>query len=233
VSPTSDPSTDKSGLIAVIGLLVTFVSVILAQFQKQQTRFWALLSVGVLTLLIGLYRPLISGLRALWCRRLNANVVSRNRSELRRLSAEAGFFLNPDVSRNDTLQGLLHELIQRQSNISLFGKVPNAGIFHEHWYYLDGRIRGNHLSAVSFHNASEELFSLVRSYTAFSVTPVFYFFASEIREVLTDNEKSKMNAFQQQYVSFLGSYITFHKRLNDEFHGLPELQVYLAKPSPL
>lgn len=232
--PDQKPSTDKSGLIAVVSLLVTCVSVILAQFQRQQqARFWALLGVGALTLLIGLYRPLISGVRALWRNRLNASVVNKNRPELRRLSREAGVFFDTSISRNDTLQGILQELGQRQSNLILGSRIPNAGIFHEHWLYLDTRIRGNRSSVAGFHDDAEELFSLVRSYTTFSVLPAFDVFASEFREVLTDNEKSKMNAFQQQYVNFLGSYIAFLNRLNEEFRGLPEFKTGIAKPSPL
>lgn len=224
-------SSDK--LVPLVALLVALLSVILAQFQKQQVRFWGVLGVGVLTLLIGLYRPLIWGICALWRKRINANVVRRNMSEFRRLSGEAALFLEPDPNRTDTLQSVLYELIQRHSNIALLSKIPNAAIFHDHWFYLNARICEKRLSTAGFHNASRELFSLVNSYNYFSVIPVFAVFASEFREILTADEKSKMNAFQQQYVGFLGSYITFHKRLNEEFHGLPTLQTYFRKPAPL
>jgi hypothetical protein len=227
-------STEKSStLLEVAGLLVTLISVILAQFQKQQTRFWALMGVGALTVLVGLYRPLISGVRTLLRKTHNAIVVRRNSHELRRLSREAGVFFDTSISRNDTLQGILNDVSQRRTNIVLASRIPNAGIFQGHWHYLDSRIRGDSLSVTVFHNAADELLSLLRSYTSFSVLPVFYSFAAEFREVLTDAERSKMNAFQQQYVGFQDRYANFLMRLNDEFHGMPEFQAAMAKPTPL
>ena len=227
------PSSDKSWLIAVVGLLVTLISVILAQFQKQQTRYWALMGVGALTILVGLYRPLFAGVRALWHKAQNARVVRRNKRELRRFSKEAGVYFDVSISRNDTLQGLLHEVGQRQASFVLAAKIPPAEIFHTHWHYLNTQICENHFTANGFHDAAEELLSLLRSYTTFSVLPVFHMFAAEFREILTDNEKSRMNAFQQQYVNFLGTYINFLTRLNDEFDGMPEFQTEMAKPAPL
>lgn len=227
------PKPDKSWVISVAGIAVSLASVILAQFQRQQARFWAVIGVGALAALVGFYRSLITGVRALLRKAHNAKVVRKNRKELRRLSREAGVFLDTSVSRLDTLQGILQEVSQRHTELVLASRTPNAGIFHEHWYYLDARIRADRLSASRFHDAAEELLSLLRSYTTFSVLPVFHMFAAEFREVLSDGEKSRMNGFQQQYVNFLRAYISFLGRLNDEFEGMPEFQTGMAKPEPL
>jgi hypothetical protein len=227
------PASEKSWLISVIGIAVSLISVILAHFQRQQSRFWGVISVGALTALVGLYRPLSIRVRKLTLSAHNAKAVRRNRKELCRLSRQAGVFLDTSFSRNDILPGILQDISQRHPELVVASRIPNPGIFHEHWHYLDARIRANGLGANGFHDDAEELLSLLRSYTTFSVLPVFRMFAAEYREALSDSEKSKMNAFQQQYITFLGTYSGFLNRLNDEFHSMPEFHSEMAKPEPL
>ena len=227
-----DHSPDKSWLVAVLSLVIAATSLVLSAFQQETKRFWGMLGVCALMILVGFYRLLISGVRALFRRAHNAGVLRKNMQELRRFSGEAGVFLNGAL-RNDTLQAILLELGQRQPAFVISTKVPAVAIFHGHWYYLDARLHGDDFTPVTFHDAADELLSIVRSYTTFCVLPVFHMFASEFREVLTANEKSKLNAFQQQFVNFVNSYVKFLTRLNDEFLELPEFQTGIAYPPPL
>lgn len=226
-------TSDKSWLISILGLAVSLLSLILAQFQKQQARFWGVIGVGTVTALVGVYQPLTNLIRKLLRTVHNCRVVRKNKKEFCRLSRQAGIFLDTGYSRNDVLAGIPHDISLRHSELVLASKIPHPGIFHDHWNYLHGRICAGHLSPRGFHDSAEELFSLLRSYTTFSVLPLFHLFAAEYRESLNDNDKSKMNAFQQQYISFLGTYAAFLSRLNDEFQGMSEFHTAMAKPQPL
>lgn len=226
-------SPPKPRLTEILTLVVAILSLVLAHIQTQRARFWALLGVGLVTALASVYRLVLESLRALRISCRNRRATRRNSKELVRFSREAGLFFDPSLSRTDTLQGILRDLSTRHTDLVILSRIPNPGIFHEHWYYLDARIRQNTCRALIFHSAADELLNLLRSYNNFSVLPIFYTFAAEFRGTLTDSEKSKVNAFQQQYVDLLNKYIAFLQRLNDEFYDLPEFQTGIQRPAPL
>jgi hypothetical protein len=224
------PVEDKPRMVEIVALLVTCISVILAQFQRQQTRSWALISVGFLVAVLAARQPLISWVRASLRTAADTRVASRNRQELRRLSKEAGDFL--DLSRSDALQGVLQRVTGSHPEL-LTARIAPVAVFQDHWYYLDNRIQHGSLTTVGFHDAAEELLSLLRACSSFCVLPMFRIFAAEFREILNDNEKSELNAFQQRYVSFVSGYVKYLIRLNDEFHSLAGFKTGMAYPPPL
>ena len=89
------------------------------------------------------------------------------------------------------------------------------------------------MSPTQFHDAANELWSVIAIYSSYCVYPVFRTFASELREVLTASEKSQLNAFQQKFVHEITAYITYIKKLNDDFRSLPDLPFGIAFPHPL
>lgn len=160
-------------------------------------------------------------------------VTATNIKRLRQVSREAGEFFDTSTSRSDFLPGIVQEVsVRNAASIDALHIAP-FGIFQEQWSFLNHRIQHEELDADGFHNAANELTSLLRSYNSYCVMPVFHTFAAEIRETLTANEKSKLNGFQNRYVAFLTGYSKFIEQMADDFRTLPKLYASMAHPNPL
>lgn len=223
----------------LITTLTGLLSVILARGQADRTRFWGIIGAGVAIALVGVYRPLfvyLSGLAQGWH---DLRVVRKHLQEFRRISREAGKFIHSDIARYDTLGGMLHGVQSRLSNqpqhslFTMLAKVPDPNIFIDRWLCFNKRAQKDNFSAGQFHAALEELTGILRSHNTYCMSPIFHTFASEYREILTDNERSQFNAFQQSYRAYLERFTEFVTRLNDEFRGFPELHTAMALPKPL
>jgi hypothetical protein len=227
----------KMKITELISSLTALVSLLLAHGQVDRTRFWGIIGAGVLIGFVGAYRPLFAAVRRLRTRLHDNGVVHRHQPEFRRVAREAGTFLDTNRSRTDTLAAILNQVSQRQgqqnSLVIALSQIPNSEIFRDRWHSFNVRIQHDKLSAEQFHYAVDELTAILRSHNSYCVTPIFYTFANEYREILADNEKSQFNAFQQSYRAYLERFAEFVGRLNDDFYGLPELSAVMALPKPL
>ena len=229
----------KIKITELITALTGLVSVILARGQTERARFWAIIAVGFAIALVGIYRPLIAYIRQLAQWRHDDRVVRKHMPEFRRMTREAGRFIHSDIARPDTLGGILHEVQSRLSSqphhalLTRLTGIPNQNIFIDRWLCFNRRVQKDRFSVEQFHVAMEELTGILQSHTNYCMTPIFHTFASEYREILTDNERSQFNAFQQSYRAYLERFSDFAKRLDDEFRGLPQLETAMALPKPL
>jgi len=127
----------------------------------------------------------------------------------------------------------LHEVGQRNPAFIAPVKIPPPDGFSQQWYFLNRRIQQGQTTTEAFRDAIEEFQSILLSYSGQCVNPVFHLYASQFREFLTDNEKSRFNSFQQQYVIFLGNYVRFVERLNHEFDSVGKFPTGIPSPTPL
>jgi hypothetical protein len=229
----------KVRITELISLLTPIVSLVLARGQTDRVRFWGIVGAGILIALIGTYRPVSAVLRR-FARRRHDSAVARNYGqEFRRFTREAGNFLDSNISRADSLSAILNQISQRLSSqpqnslLLALSRIPNTEIFRDRWYSFNARIQADKLAAKQFHAAVDELIAILRSHNSYCATPIFHTFANEYREILMNNEKSLLNAFQQSYRAYLERFAGFIDRLNDDFRELPELSAMIALPKPL
>jgi len=237
VTVTRQPEpAPKIKITELLSIFTPLATLVLARGQVG-TRFWGIVGVGVLVAFIGTYRPLFVGAQRLRQRLHDNGVAHKHQPELRRVAREAGSFLDNNISKTDTLAAMLNQVSQRQgpqnSLIIALSRIPSTEIFRDRWHSFNTRIQRDNLSAEQFHEAVDELTAILRSHNSYCVTHIFYTFASEYREILTDNEKSQFNAFQQSYRAYLERFAAFVERLNDDFRGLAELSAVMALPKPL
>jgi hypothetical protein len=229
----------KSQIWDMLRVFAAFATMFLARGQTDRARFWGIFGVGALIALIALYRPAFAALQRIWRRLHDNRVVRKRQQEFRRITREAGSFMDSNISSSDTLAALLNQVNQRLSGQSqnalviAIGRIPQTQIFMDRWYCFNTRIQNDKLSAVQFHTAVDELVAILRCHTNYCAMPIFHTFASEYRELLTDSEKSQFNAFQQSYRAYLERLAEFVNRLNDDFRKLPELSATIALPKPL
>jgi len=184
--------------------------------------------------LLGIYYEQLAAMVRHWrVWRHDRRVAKQGLKELRSFSRDLGEFFERSTSRTDMLPGIVNELRSRHPELTSALCVPSPDIFHSQWEFLNKRIQEEDFSPGQFHDAAKELWSVLAIYSSHCVYPVFRSFASEIREVLTANEKSQLNAFQQKFVHGLTGYIAYLKKLNDDFRSLPELPIGIAFPYPL
>lgn len=197
--------------------------------------YHAVLFVFLGLALIGIYYEQLAAMLRHWrISRNDKRVAKQGLKELRSFSRDLGEFFERSTSRTDLLPGIMNELRSRHPELTNAAlQLPSPEIFHSQWEFLNTRIQEYDLTPAEFHDAARELWSIIAIYSSQCVYPVFRTFPSEMRDILTAGEKSQLNAFQQKFVHGITSYITYLKKLNDDFHSFPELPTGIAFPHPL
>jgi hypothetical protein len=238
-TPYGSQPAPKSQIWEILRVFSAFATMYLARGQTDRLRFWGIFGVGALILAAGYYHQVFAAWQKFALRRHDKGVARKYGQEFRRITLDAAQFVDPDPAYNDTLAAALNNVRQRlssQPNNPLFmalNRIPPMQIFMDRWCTFNIRIQRDRLSTEQFHSAVDELIGVVRSHTNYCTIPIFHTFANEYREVLTESEKSHFNAVQQSYCAYLERMANFVNRLNDDFHGLPELSAKMAFPKPL
>lgn len=219
-------------LFDIISRLILPVAIVVAGIFRNLNVYLLVLFV-ILALIVTYYRRLAAFIRARRDKVHDGRIVAENLKQLRQLSREAGDYFDVSTSRTDSIPGIMQELGIRNHQAANAIHLPHLGIFQEHWKFLNHRIQNEKMNADDFHNAANELTSLVHLYNSYYVYPLFYTYAAELREVLSANEKSKLNAFQQKYVAFLTAYTKYITRVGEDFRTLPKLHAGMPFPNPL
>lgn len=189
--------------------------------------------IVLVSFLIVFYRPLLSRIKAQSDAAHDRLIAQENVKRLRQFSKETGEYLDTSTSRSDFLVGLIQEITSRHYVLGNSIRIAPVGILQEHWKFLNHRIQHDELGAPDFHDAVNELTSILQSFNTHCVYPIFRISAAELREKLTAEEKSKFNAFQQRYVTFITTYGKYVSEVGDEFRTLPKLYAGMAMPEPL
>lgn len=208
------------------------VAVVIAGIFRSLNVYLLILFV-ILALIVTYYRALAAFIRRQRDKAHDRTLINDNLKQLRQLSKDAGDYFDISTSRSDSIPGIMQELGMRNHAAANAIHLPHLGIFQEHWKFLNHRIQNEHLNPDDFHNAANELTSLVQCYNSYYVYQLFNTYAAELREVLMPNEKSKLNAFQQKYVAFLTAYTKYITHVGEEFRTLPKLHAGMPFPNPL
>jgi hypothetical protein len=216
----------------IISKVLLPIAVVIAGYFGRSHAYLLVAFVAV-ALLVTFSRLLIAGLArqrdALIDRRLSRIAVK----SLRRFSREAAFFFETNISRSDSLAAILQEVSNRNIAVGTELRIAPIDIFKQQWHFLDWRIQHGPVDAKGVHDAINELTSLLQSYNTYCIRPIFSTYASELREALLPHERSKLNAFQQQYVAFVGAFSKFVVEVGEEFRRLPQLYASFSLPAPL
>lgn len=182
--------------------------------------------------LIGIYFEQLAAMLRCWrIRKHDQKIASQGIKQLRSFSRDLGEFFEISTSRTDMLPGIVNELRSRHRELNNELRIPDPGIFKSQWEFLNKRIQEHDFTPAQFHDAAEELWNLIATYSSQCVYPIFS--STELQKVVAANEKSQLNAFQQKFVHALTGFISYVKQLNDDFRDFPDLPIGLMLPQPI
>ena len=112
--------------------------------------------------------------------------------------------------------------------------MVNMDVWSGFYYFFMRRFDRERSSALSeLAYAVEEFQNLVGGYGNHCVLPIFDRFPQQLRSVLTDQSKGKLNTFRERYSHFLTEYMAFAKQLAESRPQLERLPRYLTYPTQL
>ena len=115
-APYVSQPAPKSQIWEMLRVFAAFLTIVLARGQTDRARFWGILGVGALMLVLGLYHPVFATLQRFAVRRHDKGIARKYGQEFRRIARDAGQFVNPDPSYSDTLAAALNNVSQRLSS---------------------------------------------------------------------------------------------------------------------
>jgi hypothetical protein len=142
---------------------------------------------------------------------LDRQVTRREFPRLKELVRSFGDFV--DLRTNSTLPARLDNLTDpNRANLKeILNRVP-LEVWHDRWHFYSCRLKDSGIR--DFRNAIDDFHSLIGHYIAFGVRPIFGALSKGIRGSLTDEEKSSLNGFQQDFFAFVSAYESFAKNLS-------------------
>lgn len=203
-----------------------------AFFVREHPYWFGLLIAG--TIAASFFRPFLRWFQSFRDATHDERLAQLHIKKLRQFSKEAGDFFDTSTSRSDSLAAIVQEINNRTITLTPGGaiQIVPLGIYQQHWRFVNKRLRSE-LDRESFHDAVEELTGIIQGFNNHCVGTIFRIAAANLRERLLPNEKSKLNAFQQRYVSFVGAYMKCIDEFGEEFRSLPKLYAGMPLPEPL
>jgi len=127
---------------------------------------------------------------------------------------------------NDLSGSVRDELCKR------LGIAP-IGLWNQFWFFFDQRIGRTQLTFTELIAGVEEFHHLLGEYNNLCVAPIFTYLPNEVRTALTEQQRSKLNGFQQRFMLYLRDYMAFAKELAHTSPKLDHLPRKLPCPDPL
>jgi len=230
-------ATRKPTVFEVVTKLIfpvlSLVALILGQINDRLARFqWALLSLTVLFAVIAFY-PFVGSKLAIWKRFAEGRWAVRNAlPRLKALVRSFGEFV--DARRADTFHYIVHSRLFG-GNASTASRLPMPDI--DLWgglcEFYRMTIDGHSPNTEEFLNLVMEFHFLVTKYNNCCLAPVFVRLPPDLRERLTPEVKSDLNAFQQRFMLFLRDYETFSQDLADSHPMFASVPRSFVLPPPL
>lgn len=163
----------------------------------------------------------------------DADVAAKGLTALRQLVKRFGDFVNTGFG------GSLHYLITSELSPSTRNQVglcaggPTLALWAGFWSFLKIGLDTQTLTLDNLKFGVMEFHHLIVQFNNLCVSSVFDRMDSELRQKLTDTDKSKLNGFQQRYSAFVAEYEQFAQTLADSRPSLQDLPRFLPHSNPL
>jgi len=113
-----------------------------------------------------------------------------------------------------------------------FGTVP-IGTWSEFWYFFKRRVDRTQPTFTELVEGVREFHHLLGAYNNLCVAPIFTHLPNDLRTALTEQQRSKLNGFQQRFTLYLREYMAFAKELSQTLPELDHLPHNLPYSDPL
>jgi hypothetical protein len=157
-----------------------------------------------------------------------ANFYPRFQKEVNQL----GKFVNTQT--NDTLHMLLNDVsMPLQGELSKrLGTSPLA-MWYYFWHYFKQRVDRTEPTYAELVAGVQEFNFLLATYNGQCVLPIFKHLPNDVRSKLTEQERSRLNGFQQRFTLYLKDYMAFAEELSQALPELNHLPRYVENSDPL
>ncbi len=196
-------------------------------------RLWAFLVAALFFGTIGAYPRLKIALGRRVERLRDNHVAEKEFPKFRQLVRRFGEFVDTRTSTtlhyiigNDLCEPLRTELLRRLG-------IPTIAFWSERWYFFLVRLNRQIPSLPELEFATSEFHSIVAEFNNFCVAPIFETLPRELRAMLTEQDESKLNGFQQRHMYFIADYESFAKALSESRPVLQRLPSCFSHYNPL
>jgi hypothetical protein len=162
----------------------------------------------------------------------NKHVAKRNLRQLRNFSEELGPFLDVQMNRSDTFQGIANEITRKYPQIQYRSPIPPVELLYQQWHFLNIRIQRDHFTPEQFHGAARELWNVLSGFSLYCVYRSYEAFAQH-SSTIDAQCKSQFNSFQQNWTTFGNGWMKFTKQVNKDLRGFEPLPNHITLPLPL
>lgn len=164
----------------------------------------------------------------------DTEIVGRAVPTLQKLIERFGDFVNGQFG------GSFHHIVTSELSPNVRNGVifavggPAFNLWQGFWYYVKegvGQRPATTLDTLNFQLM--EFHHLVAQFCNFCISPIFVRMEPELRQKLSENDRSVLNGFQQRYSAFVSEYEQFARALADSRPRLGSIPRFLPHSNPL
>lgn len=196
-------------------------------------RFWAFLIVAVFFGTLGLYPRLKVWLHKRAEHLRDQEVAMRDFPKFRQFVRRFGEFVDNTV--NTTLLYVVTNDLSpdaRTEVLKCLG-IPTIGFWYERWYFFLQRVNRSAPTLAELVALIPEFHCVVGEFNTYCMTPIFQRLPKEVRDKLTDDDKSKLNGFVLRHMHYIAEYEAFAKELSESRPSLQRLPWCFLRFNPL
>ncbi len=229
--PSQPEPPHRSTAWEALTSLATVALALAALVQGQQARFWGLLALAALAIVVRFSSPVLAAVRKWLATRHDERVARSALSGLQDLVARFGELVNQ--SRNDTLQQALQTVFQAQPATITRLHIPSVHWFGSIASELLARMQIDPPDLTHFVRAHAEFWTLVSAYSDQCLQPVYQSMLQDFRQALTPAGRSALEAFRERYVNFSDAFMKFSKDTAAQLKVQRFHPVHLYRPEPI
>lgn len=212
---TRKPSSFEVATKFIIPLL-SLIAVIVSALQQHPFAMEVLIGVTLLSLIISFLPRVNAWTRGRAQMRADERTAMRAFPKLRKFVRRFGEFVN--TSSGATLHGIAESQVRPEDTGPLMKLgMPSLDIFQGFWSTVNARADAEEVTLANFKLTVSQFAMLIGLYDRFCMYVVFERFPQEIRELLDERTKSKLNEVRERFNAFLNDYQGFLQSFDEEF----------------
>jgi hypothetical protein len=192
---------------------------------------WVFLVLAILLIGTAIYRPIRNQFQR-WCeRRKDKQIARENWPRFRGLVRDFEDFVSTRTNR--TLYYIISNDLSESARTELSKLLINISMCSGFWDFFVARVNRERTVLSELAYAIQEFHYLLAQYNNSCVVPIFEQVPTNVKPILTEQDKRKLNTFRERYGKFLGDYMAFAKQLSKARPQLSGLPYDLTYPTQL
>lgn len=210
--------------IPAIGMLLSIDST---------ARFAAFAGVALLFGAVGVWPRLVRGFRRWRAHSRDERFAQQEFPRFKQFVRRFGDFVSNRT--NDTLHAIVRSELSEPVRAALARQYEATPIelWNSLWEFFDQRLGRQQPVFAELAPSIQEFDNLIGNYHVYCVAPIFSRLPADVRERLSDEDRRKLNGFQQKHHSFITDYVQFVRALADSHPALEHFPRYLPTADPL